>query len=104
MRSITTYSIILEVKGIKIFFYETPEVVLEKTKEKIRPKMSLEKVNRFGLVEVSFNQTITVPKDWKTSINNTVLDIKIDPFNEENLPLKDLVWNIESFSSTRMTL
>ena len=66
--------------------------------------MTLEKVNRFGLIEVSFNQTITVPKDWQTNINDTVLNIKIDPFNEENLPLKDLVWNIESFSSTRMTI
>ena len=54
VRSITTYSIILEVKGLKTFSYQ-PEVDLQKDVEKIRPKMTLEKVDRLGLVEISFN-------------------------------------------------
>ena len=44
--------------------------------------MSIEEVNRFGLVTISFNDTLVRP-DNITLINSTVLEVNIDAFNED---------------------
>ena len=65
--------------------------------------MSIENINRFGEVEVSFNETLIMPANW-THINSTVLDISVNPFNDDMQALKDLEWEILSFGGTMMTL
>ena len=76
------YSVQIEVKGLKTFEFVPPENEIAHEDDKVRPTMAFEKINRFGLAEVSFNQTLSVPQNW-TQINDTVLDIRVDPYDLE---------------------
>ena len=76
------YSVQIEVKGLKIFEFVPTKNEIAHEDDKVRPTMAFEKINRFGLAEVSFNQTLSVPQNW-TQINDTVLEIKVDPFDLE---------------------
>ena len=71
---------------------KTGEVVIE-----------LDRINRFGAVDISFNETLILPKDTSL-INETVLDIRLIAFNEDLALLKDFTWRVEDFGSVTMKI
>ena len=58
--------------------------------------MEIDRFSRFGIVEVSFNETL-VPQSNLTLINDTVLDLSVIPFDEDFKLLKGFEWEVESF-------
>ena len=46
---------------------------------------------------------LVVPKDW-IKINFEVLELRVEPYNEEELPKKVLDWTIVDYQNTGMTI
>lgn len=65
--------------------------------------MQIKSINRFGLVTVSFNNTLVMPSNF-SEIDGSVLLIQVEAFNEEMQDLKGLDWKLKSFSPKRMEL
>ena len=82
---------VFEVIGVETFNFTAPIKVVVKATEKFHPTMSISKFSRFGELVVSFNETMIVPTNLE-HINNTVLDIRVDPFNTDMLALKVFGW------------
>ena len=65
--------------------------------------MTFERMSRFGLAEISFDNLLRVPTNW-TQMDDAVLNIQVEPYDVELLVLKELTWSIVEFQSTGMTI
>ena len=65
--------------------------------------MTFERMSRFGLAEISFDNLLNVPPNW-TQMDDAVLNIQVEPYDVELLVLKELTWSIVDFQSTGMTI
>lgn len=73
------------------------------SKDQAYPSMKIDKVDQFGLVTLTFNQTLLIPQNW-SRMNGTDLEIRVDSVDEERQALKGFAWAVESFSGRRMTV
>ena len=69
----------IELKGIAPIILIQPEKEVD---DSFRPNMAIESISRFGLVEISFDQSLVVPQDWN-QIDEEVLDFRVNPYDEE---------------------
>ena len=65
--------------------------------------LEIDRVNRFGEVFISFNETMFVPTKWD-EINSTVLNISLKVSNVDMLPFKDSEWKVLDYSTREMTI
>lgn len=103
LRTSQDFSLNFDVKGIDLDFLFQYEQKAGGAAE-YHPEMKIDKVNQFGEVTVSFNETMILPKNWE-QINSTDLEIKTVAFNEDMIPYKGISkWSVESFAAKTMTI
>ena len=69
---------------------ETPEFYID------HPEMTLKSINKFGLVSLTFNETLLTVSNL-TKINSTVLEIDVQSIDEERQPLLGFTWKVIAY-------
>ena len=68
------------------------------------PTLSIDSVDKFGLLTISFSQSLIVPQDYETVIDTTVLDIETKPYSSSRKSLVGLTWEVDSYSEDQLVI
>ena len=60
-------------------------------------------MNKFGLVTVSFNETLFTHSNT-TKINSTVLEVNVAAVDADRDPLLGFTWKVDSFQPEKMRI
>jgi len=105
--SVKTYTVTFEVKDLVFddaakytVTLAEPEVAKE---EKPAPTMTIDKLNKFGRLEIAFSEYFIRP-DNITMINSTVLEIEMTALNEDFQGLMTFTWQAVSYDRKKLSI
>lgn len=69
-----------------------------------RPTMTIDSIDNYGLMTVTFSKQFAVPEDFEARVAQEALKIEVEPSNESMKSLMGLTWETISFTTDTMEI
>ena len=66
--------------------------------------MTIDSIDNYGLMTVTFSQPFAIPEDFKESVTEEALKIEVEPSNESMKSLMGFTWKTISFIEDKMEI